>query len=128
MAFNELTSGQELAIKLTSTATSVLSIIGAVFLLLAYALLPEYRSTPRRMLTVLSLVDLCICLSSLILLWQTPYSDVACRLYTYTSCYFNPCSFLWTMCTSYCVFKEITTQHWRLTTKLESIFNIFCWG
>lgn len=94
-------------VQVVSSASSALSIAGAAVILLSYALLPQFRSAPRRMLCFLTAADALLALCSLSLIFHTDHHPWACRAYTLTSTGLNLASFLYTAAVSRLVWESV---------------------
>ena len=95
-------------------------------------LLRSFRSTSRRFLAFLSLADVLGALFSLLLIVPSRHNKSACYLYTHTSTWCNLSSFLWTMCTSYVVYRNIKSpgSSWpsERDRHVHVLAHCLCWG
>jgi len=114
-----------------STVTSLLSLCGAMALVITYFTMREFKTEIRRLIMILSIVDALINLSFLSLLWATQENDLACRLFTILATFFPTCSVLWTMNLSYTSYKKLVVnvgETWTVSRPLNRFFHVVAWG
>lgn len=110
-------------------ASSIMSICGAGFIILSYALFPASRKFSRKLLVYLSIADIC---SASTWLWSTTIrtqlgtpSD-SCVIQGFMLQFFYLASYVWTSCFAFHLFQLI----WRKNTteKYERYYHLLGWG
>lgn len=119
---------------LISVASAFLSLFGAVVLISSYLLIPPFRTVPRRLLTVLSVVDAVYNMARIALLYPSGgFGHLpeawACQWDMLLSSCVGTCTLLWTIATYVTVTKTVVNPSWKLRQSyVENLLHVVCWG
>ncbi len=117
------------SVRVVVGVTCLLSMIGAVLIILSYILIRDIRTKAREILVNLSLMDFMAATANLVGIFKTPYhSNELCIAQASFAMYGTISSVLWTICVAVYVFVRITLDNSKMVQRTVYGFYVICYG
>ena len=109
--------------------TCFLSMFGSLSIILTYAAFADLRSTSRRLLVYLSLMDFGTALANSYGLFSAFSSTtIGCKIQAGVAIFTSLSSFLWTISLGAFLFATIVLERQTLARRLVVLFHVLAWG
>ena len=120
----------------TTAVVSILSIIGAMVIIMSYAANVDLRTSGRKLLVYLSFADMFTAVGNLMgILWyiyKHALEDSACvllcKFHGGLTIFSSISSFFWTVIIALHLYLCIVLNKCKTSDKLTKIFHVICWG
>ena len=127
-----------LAVQITVGTTCVLSVLGAILIILTYVAFRDLRTTARKLLVNLSIADIVVAVSHFVGLF-TNYerflydgneknTDVGCSVQAAFTMYSSIASILWTIAVALYMFTVIILRKPTAAKRTVPVYFLVCWG
>lgn len=124
------------SIRVVVGITCILSIIGAVLIILSYVLIRDIRTKAREILVNLSLMDFMVATANLVGIFTSPgvtglkdpVTESLCIVQASFALYGTISSVLWTICVAVYVFVRITLENSKVGQRTVYGFYLICYG